>query len=96
MEQSETMQVLPDNPYVLVSFPEIQDFMMSDRWDECIFCQEIEGHPVKDSTYAVPIDLYREVYKIEYTKYEELLALLKTATNILSQAVFELEILHKS
>lgn len=39
--------------YVLISWPEIQDFMEHERWEECIFCQEIEGHPCPDSTYAV-------------------------------------------
>lgn len=47
--------------YVLVSFPEIQDFMEHPRWSECVFCQEIQGHPCPDSTYAVPEDLYCEV-----------------------------------
>ena len=47
--------------YILVSFPEIQDFMDHKRWSECIFCTEIEGHPCPDSTYAVPEDLYEEV-----------------------------------
>ena len=37
--------------YVLISWPEIQDFMEHERWEECIFCQEIEGHPCPDSTY---------------------------------------------
>lgn len=49
--------------YVMVSFPEIQDFMEHPRWNECIFCQSIEGHECPDSTYMVPKDLYegREV-----------------------------------
>ena len=47
--------------YVLVSFPEIQYFMENSRWSECIFCNEIEGHPCEDSTYAVPEDLYYQV-----------------------------------
>lgn len=47
--------------YVLVGWPEIQDFMAHERWEECVFCIEIEGHPVEDSTYAVPFDLYEEV-----------------------------------
>lgn len=50
--------------YVLVSFPEIQYFMEHERWNECIFCQEIEGHPVANSTYAVPEDLYHEIMYI--------------------------------
>lgn len=33
--------------YVLISWPEIQDFMEHERWDECIFYREI-------STYIVP------------------------------------------
>lgn len=41
--------------YVLISWPEIQDFMEHERWDECIFCREI-------NTYIVPLDLFIEVY----------------------------------
>ena len=48
--------------YILVGWPEIQDFMMHTRWNECIFCTSITGHEVPDSTYAVPEDLYEEVY----------------------------------
>lgn len=55
--------------YVLVSFPEIQDFMEHPRWNECIFCMDIEGHPCEDSTYAVPEDLYyqatREIKEVQ-------------------------------
>lgn len=50
--------------YILVSWPEIQDFMEHKRWKECIFCQEIRGHPCPDCTYAVPEELYNEVYGI--------------------------------
>ena len=50
--------------YILVSFPEIQKFMAHSRWDECIFCSSIEGHECPDSTYAVPEDLYNEIYRI--------------------------------
>lgn len=48
--------------YVMVTWPEIQDFMMHERWSECIFCIEITGHPCPDSTYMVPESLYKEVY----------------------------------
>lgn len=51
--------------YVLISWPEIQDFMEHERWEECIFCQETEGHPCPDSTYAVPVNLYKEIYNIQ-------------------------------
>lgn len=47
--------------YVMVTFPEIQDFMEHERWGECIFCQAIDGHPCPDSTYMVPEGLYRQV-----------------------------------
>lgn len=47
--------------YILVTFPEIHDFMVHKRWGECIFCQEITGHPCPDSAYMVPEDLYNEV-----------------------------------
>lgn len=38
--------------------------MEHERWEECIFCQEIEGHPCPDSTYAVPVNLYEEIYNL--------------------------------
>lgn len=47
--------------YVLVTFPEIHDFMIHKRWKECIFCREVKGHPCPDSAYMVPEDLYNEV-----------------------------------
>lgn len=47
--------------YILVGWPEIQEFMEHPRWSECIFCTEIPGHPCPDSTYAVPESLYEEV-----------------------------------
>ena len=50
--------------YVLVGWPEIQDFMDNERWDECVFCMEITGHPCPDSTYAGPVSLYNEVYSL--------------------------------
>lgn len=47
--------------YILVGWPEIQEFMEHPRWSECVFCTEIPGHPCQDSTYAVPESLYEEV-----------------------------------
>ena len=47
--------------YILVEWPEIQNFMSHPRWSECIFCTEIEGHPCPDSSYMVPESLYKEV-----------------------------------
>lgn len=70
--------------YVLVGWPEIQDFMVHERWNECAFCK-IKNHPVRDSTYAVPLDLYEEVCQIPSTKQT-----LKDAANLISMATFEL------
>ena len=47
--------------YVLISFPEVQYFMEHPRWNECIFCIEIDGHPCPDGAYMVPESLYKEV-----------------------------------
>lgn len=58
--------------YVMVTWPEIQDFMNHKRWNECIFCQEIEGHPCPDSTYMVPESVYDDVmYKLQFPKRYE-------------------------
>ena len=50
--------------YILVGWPEIQDYMEHPRWKECIFCIGIEGHECPDSTYAVPESLYKEINEI--------------------------------
>lgn len=71
--------------YVLVGWLEIQDFMVHERWSECVFCIEIENHPVGDSTYTVPFDLYEEVCQIPSTKQT-----LEDAANLISMATFEL------
>lgn len=60
----EKVKTMGITKYILVGWPEIQDFMEHPRFNECIFCIEIEGHPCEDSTYVVPEDLYNEVYHI--------------------------------
>jgi len=47
--------------YIMVTWPEIQEYMHHERFSECIFCIEIEGHPCPDSTYMVPESLYQEI-----------------------------------
>lgn len=53
-----------NDKYIMVTWPDVQFFMDNPRWSECIFCQEIEGHPCPDSTYMVPADLYKEVMEL--------------------------------
>ena len=38
--------------------------MEHERFSECIFCIEIEGHPCPDSTYMVPESLYQEINEL--------------------------------
>lgn len=49
--------------YVLVFWPEIQNFMEHERWNECLLCIGLEENPCPDSTYVVPEDLFNEIYK---------------------------------
>lgn len=51
----------PLERYILVEWPEIQNFMNHPKWSECIFCMEIEGHPCPDQSCMVPESLYKEV-----------------------------------
>lgn len=49
--------------YVLVYWPEIQDYMNHPRYKECFLCESLDeddGEPVV-STYMVPEDLYEEI-----------------------------------
>lgn len=50
--------------YVMVGWPEIQLVMEHPRWSECRFCIETNANPCPDSTYAVPVDIYKEVFKL--------------------------------
>lgn len=47
--------------YILETWPEIQQYMHHPRWNECIFCTEIDGHPCPDSAYMIPESLYNEI-----------------------------------
>lgn len=47
--------------YLMVTWPDIQNFMDNERWNECIFCMPIKDHPCPDSTYMVPESLYDKV-----------------------------------
>ena len=52
------------NKYVLVYWPEIQDFMDHPRYKECYMCNSLdENEDIVVSTYMVPDDLYDEVMK---------------------------------
>lgn len=52
--------------YILVGWPDIQDFMIHPRWNKCVFCNSIPGHEVGDVTYAIPEDLYNEIYNVKF------------------------------
>lgn len=43
--------------YILVWWPEIQEYMNHPRWKECIYCTPSPG----DCAYVVPESLYNEI-----------------------------------
>ena len=50
------------NKYVLVYWPEIQDYMDHPRYKECYMCESLdESDSFVVSTYMVPEDLYYEI-----------------------------------
>lgn len=78
--------------YILVGWPEIQDFMEHPRWNECIFCDSIPNHEVGVSTYAVPEDLYYEVNNINPQRFtQEEKEMLKEVSNLISMSIYELD-----
>lgn len=78
--------------YILVGWPEIQDFMEHPRWSECKFCIETSTNPCEDNTYAVPEDLYYEVMKIKPQRFtEEEKNMLEEISDFIFMAMFELE-----
>lgn len=61
--QSPNTTCMIGEKYILETWPEVQVYMEHPRWDECIFCQEIEGHPCPDNAYMIPESLYNEIYE---------------------------------
>lgn len=52
-----------DKTYKLVQWPDSQSLMDNPRFNECIFCEDLEGHvEVGSSAYMVPVDLYNEIF----------------------------------
>ena len=52
--------------YVLVEWPESQELMEHERFNECLFVQDIDGHvEVEGSAYMCPEDLYEKVFNTD-------------------------------
>ena len=65
--------------YVLVQWPDSQMLMDHERFHECLFVQDIEGHDeVGSAAYMCPIDLYDEVMDIQKKKDQEIIDALKS------------------
>lgn len=55
--------------YVLVEWPESQELMEHERFNECLFIQDIDGHiEVGDSAYMCPEDLYEQIFNTDNIK----------------------------
>ena len=49
--------------YILVQWPESQALMLHERFHECLFISNIDGHDdVGSSAYMCPEDLYNEIF----------------------------------
>lgn len=54
--------------YILVQWPESQMLIEHERFNECLFVDNIEGHEdVGSSAYMCPEDLYNELFINEYS-----------------------------
>jgi hypothetical protein len=52
--------------YVLVEWPESQELMEHERFNECLFVQDIDGHvEAGGSAYMCPEDLYEKIFNID-------------------------------
>lgn len=59
--------------YILVTWPESQQFMDHERFNECLFVQDIDGHTeVGSSAYMIPEDIYFEYTENPLAYYEDL------------------------
>ena len=52
--------------YILVEWPESQELMEHERFNECLFVQDIDGHDeVGSSAYMCPEDLYEKIFNTD-------------------------------
>lgn len=69
LEKYKNVEDLTLTKYILLPFPESQMVMEHERFHECLFIQDIEGHDeVGSSAYMCPEDLY---YTIIQNKEED-------------------------
>ena len=55
--------------YILVEWPESQELMDHERFNECLFIQDIDGHvEVGGSAYMCPEDLYEQIFNTDNIK----------------------------
>ena len=55
---------MENKKYILVQWPESQSLMTHERFHECLFVQDIEGHDeVGSSAYMCPEDMYNEIFQ---------------------------------
>ena len=55
--------------YILVEWPESQMLMEHERFNECLFIQDIDGHvEVGSSAYMCPEDLYETIFNTDTIK----------------------------
>lgn len=55
--------------YVLVEWPESQELMEHERFNECLMVQDIEDHiEVGGSAYMCPEDLYEKIFNTDSIK----------------------------
>ena len=55
--------------YILVEWPESQMLMEHERFNECLFVQDIDGHvEVGSSAYMCPEDLYEKIFNTDTIK----------------------------
>ena len=57
---------MEDNKYILVGWPEIQDFMNHPDYSKKVFLGTRVGHPEEyiASTWFVPIEMYNDIHKL--------------------------------
>ena len=59
--------------YILVQWPESQELMDHERFNECLFVQDIDGHvEVGSSAYMCPEDLYEKIFNTGSIKYKRI------------------------
>lgn len=49
---------MQEKKYIMVTWPEIKEYMNNKNWRKCIPCKPLKGHDCPDGAWMIPEEIY--------------------------------------